>query len=257
MWFEEAKERIAQVSGIVGFLVKNLNTGETFSVNDDLVFPSASTIKVPILLTLLDAHAAGTIDIDSPAPVTPQELVGGCGLIQHLNNAIAYTLRDHAVLMIILSDNVATNKLISTLGMDAINAKIREMGASATVLGRKMMDAEARKQGRDNFTSCRDMLKIFTYIHQNADRYADALAILKQQQLNDLLPVWTPREEYEFAHKTGELDGIRHDVGIMYLDDPIFVAFYTKELKDEHDGIRLANDLGALVYRQYKAKQPA
>jgi beta-lactamase class A len=116
------------------------------------------------------------------------------------------------------------------------------------------MDFEAKMQGRDNFTSAQDMLAIFEMLHNNPEQYAGTLQILKLQMLNDLLPTYTNRESYAFAHKTGELPGVRHDVGIMYLDEPIFVAFLSKNLSDEFAGVRLANELGVLIYNEFMAK---
>ena len=253
MWFEKAKQLIAGVEGEIGLLVKNLASGETFAYGEGTVFPSASTIKVPILLTLLDAAAEGRVDLNAASPVSKADIVGGCGIVQFLSEKIPFTLLDHATMMIDLSDNTATNQLIANVGMDRVNAKCRELGLKDTVLGRKLMDFEAKKQGRDNFTSCADMLVIFETIHKNPERYALALKLLKQQMLNDLLPLLTVPDEFEFAHKTGDLGGVRHDVGIMYLRDPIFIAFMSKNLKRDLDGIRLANEVGLLIYNEFKA----
>jgi beta-lactamase class A len=252
MWFEKAKKLISAVEGEVGFLVKNLATGETFAHNADAVFPSASIIKVPILAALLDAAAEGRLDINAISAVSPSDIVGGCGVIQILSEKLPLTILDHATLMIALSDNTATNQLISIIGMDNINAKCRELGLKDTVLGRKLMDFEAKKQGKDNFTSCADMLILFEKMHNNPEQYALALKLLKQQLLNDLLPAYTGFK-FDFAHKTGELGGVRHDVGIMYLDVPVFAAFLTKNLAKDLDGVRLANDIGILLCQEFKA----
>jgi len=252
MWFDEAKKLIGQVDGDVGLLVKNLNSGETFAYGEDVQYPSASTIKVPILLTLLDAAAAGRVDLSAASPVSQADIVGGSGIVQFLSEKIPFTLLDHAVMMIDLSDNTSTNQLIAAVGMDSINAKCRDLGLKDTVLGRKLMDFEARKRGKDNFTSCRDMLIIFEAIHNNPVKYALALKLLKQQMINNLLPLLMTPVELDFAHKTGDLEGVRHDVGIMYLGVPVFIAFMTKNLKRDLDGIKLANDIGLLVYNEYK-----
>lgn len=251
MWFEKAKQLISQVEGDAGLLVKNLKTGESFGYNETLKFPSASTIKVPILITLLDAAAGGRINLDAAAPVPKADLVEGSGIVCFLSEKLPFTLLDHATMMIDLSDNTSTNKLIEELGMESVNAKCRELGLKETVLGRKMMDFEARKQGRDNYTSCRDMLIMYEHIYNNPEKYKLALKILKQQILNSLLPLMMPGEPV-FAHKTGGLEGIKHDAGILYLGVPVFVCLLTKELKKESEGIKLANEIGLLIYNEYK-----
>jgi len=251
MWFDRAMEMIKGTEGEIGFLVKNLVSGFFFGYREDEKFPSASTIKVPILLTLIDAAAEGSVDLDRVYPVLPGEIAGGSGMIRFLSGSLPFTLLDHAMMMIDVSDNTATNRVIDVAGMDKVNAKCRELGLKETVLGRKMMDFKARKQGRDNYTSCRDLLKVFEHIHNNPVKYSLALKLLTQQMHNDLLPHLIPREGFEFAHKTGSLEGIRHDAGIMYLRDPVFVALMTKDLKNEADGILLANRIGLLIYNEF------
>ncbi|MCL2007794.1 MAG: class A beta-lactamase-related serine hydrolase [Treponema sp.] len=252
MWFEKAKQLIGKAEGEVGLLVKNLNTGETLAYNEDKAFTSASTIKVPILLALMDEVEAGRLDLNSPAPVSPEEVVPGAGIVQFLSTGLPLTISDHATMMIDLSDNTSTNKLISTLGFDVINGKCKALSLKDTVLGRKMMDFKAREEGKDNYTSCRDMLIIFESIHANPKKYEPALKILKQQIVNNLLPALTVPDEFDFAHKTGELPGVRHDVGIMYLSAPIFVAYFSMGFKRELDTITLANEIGLLIYNEYK-----
>ena len=254
MWFDEAKKLISQVEGDIGFLVKNLKTGETFSHNSDMVFPSASTIKVYVLLALADEAAAKRMDMNEVLPSSPGN-VGGCGIIDYLSDKLPFTLRDYAVFMITISDNAATNILITAIGLETINANIQSLGAKDTVLGRKLMDFEAMKLGKQNLTTCEDLLKAFAHMQNDTEKYADVLKILGHQQLQEMLPAYIPGigEKVIFPHKTGELSGVRHDVGIMYVnDEPIFICFLSKGLKCNVDGVRLANDLGFMVYNHFK-----
>ena len=249
MWFNEAKNLINSVEGDISFLVKNLKTGQVFSHREDEVFPSASIIKVPILISLLDEVREGKYELNAAYPIGDEKIVGGCGIILYLSD-LPYTLMDYATLMIDLSDNTATNKLIDVLGIEAINRKCKEMGLKDTVLERKLMHLDGENKYKKNLTSAKDMLKLFELIYNNPDKYELALKLLKQQLLNDLLPAFTEKN-YEFAHKTGEISGTRHDVGIMYLKDPVFVAFMSKNLKDELEGVKLANNLGKLIVKEF------
>jgi len=250
MWFDKAMDLIHATEGEVSFLVKNLKTGETFAYKEDEVFLSASIIKIPILIALLDGAREGLFDLNKAYPIGDERIVGGCGIILYLSD-LPYTLMDYATLMIDLSDNTATNKLIDIIGIEAINAKCKEIDLKDTVLTRKLMHTEGENQYKKNLTSGRDMLTLFEYIYNDSQKHETALMLLKQQLLNDLLPTFTERN-YEFAHKTGEITGTRHDVGIMYLKDPIFVSFMSKNLKDGLDGVRLANALGVLIVDEFK-----
>ena len=257
MWTDKSTEKITGlINGVdaqVGLLIKNLKTGEVlFSHNASMVTPAASIIKLPILLTLLDEAAEGRIDLSEAVPVAAGDFVEGSGLIRHLSGKPPLSWLDHALFMITVSDNASTNHLISRLGIDNINSKIIGLGMKSTVLGRKMMDFEARAQGKDNFTNCNDLAIIFGHFYSNGEKYGEALRILKQQQHNELLAALLDTDAFEFAHKTGGLPHTRHDAGIMYLSDPVFVAFLSKELTHEKDGLRLAHEIGLEIYESFQ-----
>ena len=250
--FENALKKISQVEGEFSFIVKNLRTGETFKHNEDMVFPSASIIKVPILVAVFDEVESGRQNFDLVVEAKEEDMVGGAGVVQYLGK-LPYTLLDHAILMTILSDNTSTNKIIDVLGLELIAKKIADIGLKNTVLARKLMLPEALRKGKDNLISGQDILTLFEYIHNNSEKYQHMLKILKQQMLNDLLPALTGFT-YDFAHKTGMLSDVRHDVGIMYLDDPIFVSYLSKNLTGGGlDSVRLANELGVLVVDAFKS----
>jgi beta-lactamase class A len=252
MWIDQAERLIAAAGGVTGLLVKNLRTKEVlFSHNAETVFHSASIIKVPILLALMREAEAERLDLGEALPVREENIVEG-GLIHAMTRGIALPWRDHALFMITLSDNASTNHIISRLGFDPINAMIGELGLTSTVLGRKMLDFQARTRGNDNFTCCRDMLTLFEHLHENSDKYKEVLYILKKQVHSNLLSGLLDTDAFEFAHKTGGLPHTLLDTGIMYLRDPVFAAFMSKELKREQDGYRLAHELGLLVYEEYR-----
>jgi len=251
MWIEQARRLIAATGGSIGLLVKNLRTKEIlFSHNAEAVFPSASVIKVPILMAMMREAEAGRLDLGEALPVSGENLVEG-GLVHAMTEGLALPWRDHALFMITLSDNASTNHIISRLGFETVNAMIGELGMTSTVLGRKMLDFQARSRGNDNFTSCRDMCTLFEHLHENPGKYKEVLNILKKQIHNNLLSGLLDPDAFEFAHKTGALSHTLHDTGIMYLGDPIFVAFMSKDLKREQDGYRLAHELGLLIYEEY------
>jgi beta-lactamase class A len=247
MWMEQAKKLIDTTDGSIGFLVKNLRTKEVlFSHNAETIFPSASVIKVPILMALMREAEVGRLDLNEALPVSEEDLAEG-GLVRAMTRNLALPWRDHALFMIALSDNASTNHIISRLGFESVNAAVGELGMASTVLGRKMLDFEARSRGKDNFTSCNDMLILFERLHENPDKYKEVLRILKKQIHNNLLSGLLNPDAFEFAHKTGALPHTLLDTGIMYLRDPVFVAFMSNELKREKDGYRLAHELGLLI----------
>jgi len=196
-------------------------------------FATASVIKVPILIALAASVDAGERRWDDVVPVNRDDAAAGSGVIQYLSRP-DYTLRDVAVLMIIVSDNRATNLVIDLLGLDRINDYCRRAGWPGTILGRRMFDFEVRARGRDNFSTPRETADLFVRLLggrllSSASTEA-VLRILRAQQLHDKLPAWLPADTAA-AHKTGELPGVQNDSGILFLPSgPVIVAVYTNDL---------------------------
>jgi beta-lactamase class A len=197
-------ERAAAESGIrVGVSVMGLDgefEGSEVGVNEDEVFQSASLIKILILAELLRQVDEGVVSLDERLPG------GSVGRL--------------AGRMISVSDNAAANALIDRLGFESINSLARELGLEQTVLGRRMLDFEARARGKDNYTSASDMVELLSAI-QGGELLSPAsrefaLSALESQQFDSKIPAALPPGT-RVLHKTGELEGIEHDAGIVYV----------------------------------------
>jgi beta-lactamase class A len=186
-------------------------------IRGEEVVTAASTIKVPILAAALKEVGSGRLELDRPMPV-PTRRAGGSGVLQALTGLVSLTLADLLTLMVIVSDNAATNAIIELLGMDHINAFCAEQGLGGTVLRRRMMDAAAISQGLENTTTALDQAKLLDAVAETAllaePLRTFALQALAAQQFTDALPSLLP-DSVQVAHKTGELPGVRHDVGII------------------------------------------
>jgi beta-lactamase class A len=186
-------------------------------VRADEVVTAASTIKVPILAAALDEVDAGRLDLAQPTAIPPQR-AGGSGVLHALPDLHTLTLADLLTLMIIVSDNTATNVVIDLIGIGRVNQFCAGAGLNATVLRRKMMDADAVRLGLENTTTAHDQATLLDAIAWRnllpAPLRAFALHALERQQFNDGLPSLLP-DEVIVAHKTGELPGVRHDVGVI------------------------------------------
>jgi beta-lactamase class A len=191
--------------------------GRPLLIRADEAVTAASTIKVPILAAALGEVAAGRLDLAQPSAIPPQRS-GGSGVLQALAYLHTLTLADLLTLMIIVSDNTATNVVIDLIGMERINQFCSDAGLNGTVLRRKMMDAEAVRLGLENTTTAHDQARLLDAIAWRnllpPPLRAFALQALERQQFNDGLPSLLP-DEVIVAHKTGELPGVRHDVGVI------------------------------------------
>ena len=253
MWKEEITNLCEKFDGVASAAICGLESGEELIIRPDFVMPSASMIKLPILLCMYDSAAQGILNVSDTVKLTREDLTGGSGILAMLQPGREYTLYEYAMLMITLSDNTATNLLIKELGTDAINRYIRSLGLTDTVLARKMMDFDARRRGADNFTSVRDMKKLLEYIYRNEDAMTEVLDILKRQLCNDLIPHLIP-EDTVIAHKTGGLPDVMHDAGILYGKEPVLFCVFLKGYQDEAAAKRLHNRIGELIYQEFKAR---
>ncbi len=212
-------------------------------------FVSASVIKVPILVALAAEVDGGRFRWDQIVPLTQDAAAGG-GVIQHLS-PLPYTLRDLATLMIIVSDNRATNRLIDLVRLERINAYCARTGWRNTTLARRMMDFTTRAQGRDNYTTPREMADLFVRLLQGKllqpSSTAVAIEILSAQKLRDKLPAWLPFDTV-LAHKTGELPGVQNDCGILYFPTgPVITVVFTNDLVEQAEGRLAIQEIGRAV----------
>ncbi|HLI68613.1 MAG TPA: serine hydrolase [Ktedonobacteraceae bacterium] len=211
---------------------------ELVSLNPDEVFPAASLAKVPILVELARqlAQAGSAYTWETRLEVTEATRVTSDGVIGDLSPELRPTIQDLAHLMITISDNTASNVLLDLVGMEAINATMRDLGLQDTRLERRFIDFEARRAGRDNWTTARDMVTLFSHIQSGrVPEHERLIKILLRQNDYRILPGYWG-EEALFAHKTGGLPGILHDAGILYRapDDrqPLIIAALTADQAD-------------------------
>ncbi|WP_051469961.1 serine hydrolase [Fischerella sp. PCC 9605] len=242
---------ISGFRGTAGIVIRNLDSGHDAQFNQELLFPAASLIKLAILWEFFYQCAIGVVDPVEEIELQAQDMVIGFGVLRQLNPGLKLRLLDLATLMIVISDNTATNLLIDRLGMDNINNSIQQLGLVNTALQYKMFDP--RDVNRDNFTSPADVARIleaFVRQRQLLGQYGDEpLRILEGQQCKNKLHLGLPKG-VQLANKTGELLWIEHDAGILFAKDKeIVIVVMTQGLSENYDGIRLCRDVAKLVYQ--------
>ena len=144
----------AAAPGVAGLSVVDLSSGQRFGVNEGLVFPQGSAIKIPILIELFRRADLGELKLTDRLPVRRDNQVGGSGLLQYFSDGGSeMSVHDLAVAMIVLSDNSATNILIDRLGMDRVSGTMAELGARQTKLQRKMIRPDESAKGNENLST--------------------------------------------------------------------------------------------------------
>lgn len=234
------EEIAASLDGTMGYVVWDLTSGDRLERLPGAEFPTASTIKLGILYELFKQAEEGRVKLDVPEPLTDAARVGGSGILFELSKP-SLSLRDYAVLMVVLSDNSATNLLIDRLGMDRINERMRALGVGDARLRRRMIDLEAARRGDENVATPAAIAKLLDILRRGeglTEQSRDAaLAILsktKSTSMTSTLP-----SGVRIASKPGDLDGVRVDAGIVFLDRRpyIFVAMCAW-LNQDADGER-------------------
>src|SRR5699024_7243948 len=152
---------IKKSPAVIGLTVVDLTTSETvFANNEELAFPQASAIKIPILMEVFKQAHEGKFSLSDEKIIDPDVLVGGTGILKNIEGDLSISIGSLSTLMIALSDNSATNILIGLVGMARVNETQQEMGAQKTKLQRKMMDIEASAKNRENIATPSDAAHI-------------------------------------------------------------------------------------------------
>lgn len=222
---------VAEFPGVAGVCVKDLARGDGFSIRGEEVFPTASTIKIHVLTRLLLLAERGEFDLDQVVRVQPEMRTLGSGVLTYLEGQVELSAFDIAILMIIVSDNTATNLCIDWAGVEGTNALLRELRLTETTLRRKMQDRQAIAQGRENVATPDECVAMMELLYQGkpTPRVAEqCLAILKKPKsaplFNRAIPVGVP-----LANKPGGMERVRCDAGIVYLERrPYAMAVMTK-----------------------------
>ncbi|HEY1986094.1 MAG TPA: serine hydrolase [Terracidiphilus sp.] len=267
--------------GKVALFAHNLRSGQTASVSPDLPVKTASTIKLGILLDAAEQIRAGRATLSEKLVLNHANQVEGSGALTQLDTPLTLTLRDVLTLMVILSDNTATNMAIDRLGLDHIDATLGAAGLKQTWLYKKVfmpasgpMPADQPQFGLGK-TTAREMASVMERFaecklafHGSAAQPGDSaicgamIHMLRNQQDRESLPRYlesldTSEHGPSIANKTGALDQVRNDVALISTKSgPIVIAAFTFENADQrwtgdNEGELTLARLGQAVVRRW------
>lgn len=220
---EQIRQEMETIPGHTGFYYRNLVTGAEYSVRGDEAFGAASVIKLPMFLYILREAAAGRMDMDEIVTVTEKDKVPICGALTLFTSPVQADVRTLCRLMISLSDNTATNKLIRHCGLENLQRGFAEMGMRTTQIRRELFDREASRRGVQNSICPMEMGELLRQVHEGAFGQ-EALDVLGLQQINHKLD-GKLCGRVDILHKTGEDDELSNDVGIVYAKEPFVACF--------------------------------
>lgn len=235
------------------FIAQPTVSNEQLIINNE-VRRSASMIKVFIMACVMDQAAHNILNLDSTVMLEESNKVGGSGIIGSWRNGTRISIAELTKLMIAESDNTATNILIDYLGMDNINSYIRLNGYNETVLQRKMMDWNAVKNGRENYSSVKDIGRFFCKLVNkscvNEEYDQKMIDILLQQTDAEVFPAAV--QNVAIAHKTGELDNLYDDGGIVFNAGDPYVIVVMNDGVSRGTAISIMKKIFVTVYEYLK-----
>jgi beta-lactamase class A len=254
---------VKKFDGTMGVAIVDLTDGRAILKNADRVFPTASSIKIAVLLELYHQEqqaregSQGKVRLNDVYDVDPKVLVDFSSIMQGLTPGVTkVTNHDLAQFMIAVSDNTAANVLIDRVGMENVNATLRSLGLTKTLLRRHMMDFEAAKRGNENVSTPREMARSLELIYEGkalnkelTAEFIKQLSTLKESELQHDMP-----EGVQVANKPGNLKGVRTDSGIVFAKNrPFVISVMTEDAKNEHVASARICELALEAYRYFEA----
>jgi beta-lactamase class A len=260
--------------GMLGVSVKHLDSGKGASLNGDELFPTASVFKIPVIVEFYRQLESGEASLDEKVVLLDRDKVPGSGILKELSEGLEITYRDLLELMMILSDNTATDLIVEKVGKEKVNETLRELGLEKTQVVADCRDIlfdlvglsdipeeektidlfnEKAKEAplggtwslsveENDVTTPDEMLRLLGMIVEGEAASRESCdAILETmgrcQTGTYRISKYLPSEEIDFAHKTGSLPGIRNDVGVVTYrktGQRYIVCCFTKDAEDFH-----------------------
>ena len=237
-------------------VVKDLQSQEKIDIRGDERFHVASIIKMWFLWLFFMKEQRGELSLDAPVTLDIDSNVVNMGITELMHPGLQWTYSDLLALMVVLSDNHCTNKIIDTLSMEAINAEMDRLGCKDTRVTKKM------NASTFNWSTGNDVADLFERIMTSNELSEKNRALAKHWLLNQRYNTKLPfpmkadekRENVLFYHKTGEIYHAECDAGVMHVPSTkkdIVIVCMTKNLNANVDGIHFQNQVGKAVYEYF------
>ena len=247
---KQLKSLIAKHDGKIGFYARNLRTKQQIAIGADEPVPTASTIKLLAFVEAFHQIKDGKKKLDDEIVLRKDDQVPGSGVFQFFQTPLKITFEDAINMMMIQSDNTATNLVIDHLGRDNINKRGELLGLKNTYLYKKVyrapdgpMPPDQKKFGLGKTTAAemgRLMEGIVTCELEDTELCKKMVTIMKNQAWRQMIPRYIEPEldategESRIADKIGEINASRSDVASIWTDNgPIVISAYTYENKDQ------------------------
>lgn len=244
---QELKAMLAEAEGNYGIYLLDLQSQKSISINADTLFPAASTVKLPLVLYVMNQVAHGNSSLDEPLTYTDDDWEDGTGLLQAAVEGDTFTVRELVDLSIQYSDNIAANLLMRRFGADRVGRYADRLGADATRIEPGAMA-----------TTPTDMARI-VYAIATSDRAAPSelreylLDLLSNTAFSDRIRAGVP-PEVGVAHKIGTLPNVVNDVALVSGEHPFILSVFSTDVAEE-EGVAVIQAVAETTYRFLNGRQ--
>jgi len=250
------QEYIATLDSTVelSYIIQNKEGKVLANKNPGRQIPSASIIKIPLLVYLMEEVEEGKLTLKETYKLKKSDKVGGSGELQFKPVGYHLTYEYLASEMIRISDNTATNVLIRKLGLKNFQKWLRSNGYTSTQLNRFMMDFDAIALGQQNYTSSEEMNRLLLGLLNekllNKTSTLQVIEWLKNCEDTSTLPHFLP-DGVAIAHKTGTLEYVRGDAGIIFGNQPIVLTVLVENFSDLSEADTIIAEIGRLAFLEF------
>lgn len=270
----ELETLISKFSGKAAVDIRTKENESIVSYNENMVFPTASTIKIFVLGAVLEQVQAGVLSLDDEITMEASQQIGGSGILKEFKIGSLYSIKDTATAMIVLSDNTATNMLIDLVGgVGKVNEHIRKHGLNETkLLNRIEFEAIGDDVHNLAVATANEFSRYLSLVLSkqvfNSELTEVMIDIMSRQQYLDQFPRYIPynpyakevsvKQDIQIANKTGFFTGVRCDVGYLFLPSGTYIySVLTKDCTDEsflaeNEGTVFVGNIGKVTYEYIK-----
>lgn len=291
---DRLEEVLQDTPGTFGVFVKHLESGETAAINENRFFQAASVFKVPILATLYRDAEIDKVNLQKRIRLEEKDLVNGSGIFRELIPGIEVTIKNLATMMIIVSDNVGTDKVLQIVGKENVNQYMKEIGLNNTFIrfscwellcscvglppqsfsyeifneiDRRFKEGEIdynsivfQESIENNVTTAADMALLLELIVRkkliSVSACDDMFEILAKQQFRNRIPHLLPANTV-VGHKTGTIASVVNDAGVVKLPDnkgTFIITVFSKDNKTEAESAMKISELSKATFEHFLNK---
>ena len=240
---------------LTGMMAVDLTTGDSFSINENLVFAQASAIKIPILMEVYKQAHEKKFALTDTRPLLISNTVAGSGILNTMTDPVSLSIRNYAMLMIGLSDNSATNTLIDLVGMSNINNTMASLGMKNTRVQRKMIDQPASLRNEENLSTPAEAVKIMKLLYEGnfIDKPAsgEILSTLQKNSVENSKIAKGIPSNVKIAFKPGGMGGVSTEWAVVYLAKRPYAVAIMENYKSGNSSQDVMASISKTLYEYY------